>query len=87
MDIAGEEIFARDGNAHLEEGADQDQVAGLAAGAIGCGNVDVEVVDPKVLLTAFRWRFLNQYTHFIPPVDREEGKYPLHQYMRIMPGC
>jgi hypothetical protein len=45
LDVAGEEILARDRDAHFVQRADQHAVAGLAAGAVGRRHVDVEIVD------------------------------------------
>jgi hypothetical protein len=46
--LLGKRFLPGDGNAHLEERADEHAVAGLAAGAVGRRNVDVEVVDKYV---------------------------------------
>jgi hypothetical protein len=49
LDIAGEEIFARNRDAHFVQRADQHAVAGLAAGAVGRRDVDVEIIDDVLI--------------------------------------
>ncbi len=44
-DVGGEQVLAGDGDPHLEDGAQQDEIGGLAAGPVDGGDLDTEVVD------------------------------------------
>src|SRR3989442_1444780 len=46
-DVGGEEVLARDRDAHLEDGAHQDAIGRLASRAVDGGDLDAEVVDDR----------------------------------------
>ena len=48
-DVRREHVLARNRNAHLKDGAHQDGVGGLAAGAVDGCDLDAEIVDDRVL--------------------------------------
>jgi hypothetical protein len=53
-DVGREQVLAGNRNAHLKQGAHQDGVGGLAAGAVDSGHLDREIVDNGRLLLARR---------------------------------
>ena len=81
LDIAGEEVFAGHGDAHFVEGADQQVVAGLAAGAIGGRHVEIEVVvDPLADLLGLG--FLYCHTHCFSSLIRDMADKKVDRFIR-----
>src|SRR6185312_11030777 len=44
-DVGGEEVLAGDGDTHLEQGMQKDQIGRLAAAAVNGGDLEAEVVE------------------------------------------
>jgi len=63
LDVAGKQILTVDRNPHLEEGAEQDTIARLAAGTVRRRHVDGEVIDRRRRVRLYNWCFPNCYAH------------------------
>src|SRR5439155_1202405 len=69
LNIGWEDVFAVDGNSHLEEGADEGGICRLAARSVDGRYVDLEVVDDPFALCRLRRLCcgLNRVTHWLAP--------------------
>ena len=70
LDVRREDVLAVNGDAELEEGAQQGEVGRLTAGAVGGGHCDREVVDDGAGSRHRAWptqRFLNTHRSQAPP--------------------